>query len=96
MKTKAKTLTIVELLDANRQTLGEIKRGDRSLCWNPLAPDAEEEYGVKELAELLSAHEQSVLLITEIVEESAGSLKEGKSILQESLNSFYGNHDDED
>jgi hypothetical protein len=38
-KTKSNALTIVELLDINRDTLARIKRkgkGYESLCWNPL------------------------------------------------------------
>jgi len=89
-RTDAKTLTIVELLQANRDTLGKIKRGDTSLCLNPIK-NGEKEKGVE-----LNVKDQAVLLIWQIVEGSADNLKDGVKILRDAKQTFIETHLEDD
>ena len=89
--TDAKALQIVELIEANQHSLGRIKKGDKSLCFNPLAKGE-----VVEGIDHFNVKDQAVLLIAQIVEKTTGSISEGLGMLRQAKECFLGYHTDED
>ena len=88
---KKNAFTIVDLIKFNRETLGKIKSGNKSLCWNPLAK------GVKEKGfDHFDVRNQAVLLITSIIRESTDCLEDGLNVLKETKQIFISYHEDED
>lgn len=90
-RTNAKTLTIVDLIKLNRETLAKIKKGNKSLSFDPIKKgqrkEGEEEYTVQDNA---------VLLIAQIIKESTDNLKEGLRILKEAKETFIGYHSEDE
>lgn len=85
MKTNPKSLTIDELIEINVDALKRVKSDELLMAhrWSEDESGVIQNYTAKEIAEEV---------ITAIVDEVAGSINEGKRILQASFEWFDGLH----
>jgi hypothetical protein len=88
--TNAHSLTVAELITANRDTLRKIKKGEKSLVWSPLKK------GENEFKKETYLQDNAVLLISQIVEEASKSLKDGLTILEDAKDCFISYYSDEE